>query len=57
MEDLIESLEKNIDKEQESLKIDNFRPLSNNSKGRNRLIKKSFSIVDKKKTLIKKQKK
>ena len=29
MEDLIESLEKKIDKEQESLKIDNFRPLSN----------------------------
>ena len=54
MEDLIESLEKKIDKEQESLKIDNFRPLSNNSKGRNRLIKKSFSIVDKKKTPIKK---
>lgn len=54
MEDFIESLEKKNDEEQESLKIDNFRPISNNNNGRNRLIKKSFSIVDKKKTPIKK---
>ena len=54
MENYIEAIEKeNFEKEQESLKIENFRPLSNNNFGRNKIIKKSFIIVEKK-TPIKK---
>ena len=54
MENYFNSIEKNnLEKEQESLKIENFRPLSNNNFGRNKIIKKSFIIVEKK-TPIKK---
>ena len=54
MEIYFNSIEKNnLEKEQESLKIENFRPLSNSNLGRNKIIKKSYNIVDKK-TPIKK---
>jgi len=49
MENYIEAIEKeNFEKEQESLKIENFRPLSNSISGRNKINKKSFIIVDQK---------
>ena len=52
--DYFNSIEKNnLEKEQESLKIENFRPLSNSNFGRNKIIKKSYIIVEKK-TPIKK---
>ena len=49
MENYFENIEKNkIEKEQESLKIETFRPLSNSISGRNKLINKSFTLVNKK---------
>ena len=54
MDNYLEKLEKNkLEKEQESLKIENFRPISNSNFGRNKLIKKSFVIVEKKESLKK----
>ena len=49
MENYLDNIEKiNLEKEQESLKLENFRPLSNSNHGRNKFIKKSFVIVEKK---------
>ena len=49
MENYLDNIEKiKLEKEQESLKIENFRPLSNSNHGRNKFIKKSFVIVEKK---------
>ena len=49
MENYLDNIEKiKLEKEQESLKIENFRPLSNSNQGRNKFIKKSFVIVEKK---------
>ena len=43
MENYIEAIEKeNFEKEQESLKIENFRPLSNSISGRNKINKKWY---------------
>ena len=49
MENYLDNIEKmKLEKEQESLKLENFRPLSNSNHGRNKFIKKSFVIVEKK---------
>ena len=52
MDNYLDKLEKDkLEKEQENMKIENFRPLSNSNFGRNKLIKKSFIIVKKKESL------
>ena len=52
MDNYLDKLEKDkLEKEQENMKIENFRPLSNSNFGRNKLVKKSFIIVKKKGSL------
>lgn len=52
MDNYLDKLEKDkLEKEQENMKIENFRPLSNSNFGRNKLVKKSFIIVKKKESL------
>lgn len=48
MENYFEAIEKdNIEKEQEGLRIENFKPLSNNILENSKMIKKSYVIVEK----------
>ena len=48
MENYFEAIEKdNIEKEQECLRIENFKPLSNNILENSKMIKKSYVIVEK----------
>ena len=54
MENIFEAVEKdNMEKEQENLKIENFKPLSNNILENSKMIKKSYVIFEKRTPLKK----